>query len=115
MTTMTTDAYSSTSARTRGPSPPRARRRSSGSTAASSGRTAFNHEEAVRCFERAAAADPACAMAQWGIAYASGPNYNKPWETFPEDELAELVQVTHAATERALALRRVAPRRSSGR
>lgn len=26
----------------------------------------FNHEEAVACFE-AAAADPGCAMAHWGI------------------------------------------------
>ena len=33
----------------------------------------FNHEEAVRCFERAAEADPGCAMAYWGIAYAVGP------------------------------------------
>jgi tetratricopeptide (TPR) repeat protein len=36
----------------------------------------FNHEEAIRCFERAVEADPDCAMAQWGIAYASGPNIN---------------------------------------
>jgi len=36
----------------------------------------FNHEEAIRCFERAAEADPECAMAYWGIAYASGPNIN---------------------------------------
>jgi tetratricopeptide (TPR) repeat protein len=40
---------------------------------------AFHHEEAVNCFEKAAAADPNCAMAHWGIAYALGPNYNKPW------------------------------------
>ena len=33
----------------------------------------FNHEEAVRCFGRAAEADPECAMAHWGIAYALGP------------------------------------------
>jgi tetratricopeptide (TPR) repeat protein len=36
----------------------------------------FNHEEAIRCFERAAEADPDLAMAYWGKAYASGPNYN---------------------------------------
>ena len=36
----------------------------------------FNHEEAIRCFERAAEADPYCAMAHWGKAYALGPNYN---------------------------------------
>ena len=27
-----------------------------------------------------AGADPDCAMAHWGIAYAAGPNYNLPWE-----------------------------------
>src|SRR5438105_424964 len=35
---------------------------------------AFNHEEAVRSFRRAAALDPQMAMAYWGIAYALGPN-----------------------------------------
>jgi tetratricopeptide (TPR) repeat protein len=46
----------------------------------------FNHEEAVACFEKALAADPECAMARWGIAYATGPNYNKPWDDFGELE-----------------------------
>ena len=47
----------------------------------------FNHEEAVRCFERAAAEDPGLALAQWGIAYAAGPNYNKDWDAFDEVDL----------------------------
>ncbi|WP_202863493.1 hypothetical protein [Ornithinimicrobium avium] len=64
----------------------------------------FNHEEGARCFERAAEADPACAMAQWGIAYALGPNYNKPWEFFDEEDLRTTVQRTHAAIRRAEAL-----------
>lgn len=38
----------------------------------------FNHEEAILCFEKAAEADPGCAMAYWGKAYALGPNYNMP-------------------------------------
>ena len=62
---------------------------------------AFNHEEAVVCFERAAAADPACAIAQWGIAYALGPNYNKPWEFFDEDDLDRTLVRTHRAVQRA--------------
>lgn len=37
---------------------------------------AFNHEEAVRSFRRAAELDPKAAMPQWGIAWALGPNYN---------------------------------------
>src|SRR5688500_401871 len=44
---------------------------------------AFNHDEAVRAFRHAAALDPDCAMAYWGIALASGKNYNDP--TFPPD------------------------------
>lgn len=62
---------------------------------------AFNHEEAVRCFEAAAAADPGCAMADWGVAYALGPNYNKPWEAFDERELGRSAERAHAAVRRA--------------
>ncbi len=62
---------------------------------------AFHHEEAVACFEKAAAADPDCAMAQWGIAYALGPNYNKPWEFFDDRDLARTVERTHLAVESA--------------
>ncbi|MFJ4526371.1 hypothetical protein ACIP4Y_36625 [Streptomyces sp. NPDC088810] len=64
---------------------------------------AFHHEEAVRCFEAAAAADPACAMADWGLAYALGPNYNKPWEFFDEQDLGRTVERAHAAVQRAQA------------
>ena len=39
---------------------------------------AFNHNEAIRSFEKAASLDPDLAMAYWGIAYALGPNYNLP-------------------------------------
>ena len=45
----------------------------------------FHHEEAVRCFEKAIAADPDCAMAHWGLAYAIGPNYNLKWPDFPQE------------------------------
>ena len=49
---------------------------------------AFNHEESIRCFERALALDPDLAIARWGVAYASGPNYNKAWEAFDPVDLA---------------------------
>jgi tetratricopeptide (TPR) repeat protein len=39
---------------------------------------AFNHDEAVRAFRQAADLDADCAMAYWGIALASGMNYNDP-------------------------------------
>jgi tetratricopeptide (TPR) repeat protein len=49
---------------------------------------AFNHEEAIRCFERALELDPDLAIARWGIAYSLGPNYNKAWEAFDPVDLA---------------------------
>ena len=49
---------------------------------------AFNHDEAIRCFERALDLDPDLAIARWGIAYAVGPNYNKAWEAFDPVDLA---------------------------
>lgn len=61
----------------------------------------FNHEEAAKCFEKAIAADEKCAMAYWGLAYALGPNYNKPWELFGEDERKSATQRTHDAMEKA--------------
>jgi tetratricopeptide (TPR) repeat protein len=36
----------------------------------------FNHEQAIRSFERASELDPAAAMPYWGKALALGPNYN---------------------------------------
>ena len=38
----------------------------------------FNHAEAIRSFEQATRADPDCAMAWWGIAYAWGTHINNP-------------------------------------
>jgi len=38
----------------------------------------FNHGAAIRSFQEAARLDPACAMAHWGIALASGPHINYP-------------------------------------
>jgi tetratricopeptide (TPR) repeat protein len=39
---------------------------------------AYNHDEAVRAFRQAADLDPRCAMPYWGVALASGMNYNDP-------------------------------------
>jgi tetratricopeptide (TPR) repeat protein len=64
----------------------------------------FHHEEAVRCFERALEHDSDCAMAHWGIAYALGPNYNKPWEAFDALDLARSVARARSAARRALSL-----------
>ena len=64
----------------------------------------YHHEEAVRCFEAALAADPGCAMAQWGVAYASGPNYNLPWKAMDDPGKAAALAKAHAAAQAALAL-----------
>lgn len=63
---------------------------------------AFNHEEAIRCFERALELDPDLAVARWGIAYAVGPNYNKPWEAFDPVDLG--ASLARARMELRLAL-----------
>jgi tetratricopeptide (TPR) repeat protein len=63
----------------------------------------YNHEESVACFKQATACDPDCAMAYWGMAYAIGPNYNKPWQLFDEADLARSLSAAHGAAQTALA------------
>lgn len=58
---------------------------------------AFNHDEAVRAFERAAENDPKCAMAYWGKALALGPNINL--DVDPERE-----RMAYEAVQKALSL-----------
>jgi len=65
----------------------------------------YNHEAAAKCFEKAISADPNCGMAHWGVAYAIGPNYNKPWEFFEPDERIATLKRAHVAIEQAQALR----------
>ncbi|OUS36078.1 hypothetical protein A9Q94_10780 [Rhodobacterales bacterium 56_14_T64] len=62
----------------------------------------FNHQEAVICFERALEHDPDCAMAHWGVAYASGPNYNMPWELHDTQGRAEALAKSYDAAQQAL-------------
>ena len=64
----------------------------------------YNHDEAVRCFQKAAKYDPRCTMAQWGIAYAAGPNYNKQWKAFDPVDLKKSLSLAHTATKQALEL-----------
>ncbi|WP_163850575.1 hypothetical protein [Pseudooceanicola aestuarii] len=64
----------------------------------------YHHVEAVACFRRAAEADPACAMAHWGVAYASGPNYNLPWKVMDLPSRRAALAVARDAMDRALAL-----------
>jgi tetratricopeptide (TPR) repeat protein len=63
---------------------------------------AFNHDEAIRSFRRAAALDPVSPMPHWGIALALGPNINL--DVDPEREIA-----AYEAAQRAKALAAKAP------
>lgn len=64
----------------------------------------FNPQEAARSFAGALAADPRCAAAAWGIAWALGPTINADLTTADAPRVADALQ-------RALALRRhAAPR-----
>jgi tetratricopeptide (TPR) repeat protein len=60
---------------------------------------AFNHDEAIRAFRRAAELDPKCAMAQWGIAIAYGPHINNP--VVPPERAALAWDALTAAKARA--------------
>ena len=55
---------------------------------------AFNHGEAIRAFQYAAALDSTCAMCWWGIANALGPNINDPMH--PEAVAPAFEAVEHA-------------------
>lgn len=80
----------------------------------------FHHLEAIRSYRKALEYDPNCAMAWWGIAFASGPNLNDP-DIAPDRhvrayeasrralELIEHASPKEAAMIRALALRFESP------
>jgi tetratricopeptide (TPR) repeat protein len=53
---------------------------------------AFNHDEAARSFRHAAELDPKLAMAYWGVAEATGPNYNDPADPDRYKQAHEAVQ-----------------------
>ncbi|OOQ91126.1 TPR domain protein [Penicillium brasilianum] len=62
---------------------------------------AFNHQESARCFEQAILFDPACTMGYWGLAFALGPNYNKPWKLFDGEDLSITTTRAHGAAMEA--------------
>ena len=64
---------------------------------------AFNHDEALRSFKKAAELDPALAMAYWGMALAVGPNYNV-------DAMEAQLKDAYAAISKAMVLGKSAPR-----
>lgn len=63
---------------------------------------AFNHDEALLAFQRAAELDPKLAMAYWGMALAVGPNYNL-------DAQADALKIAYESIQKALVLSKKAP------
>lgn len=63
----------------------------------------FNHNEAIRSFQRAAELDPNLAMAYWGVAYALGPNYNLDADSSQRkmayDALQKAIELSASVTE----------------
>src|SRR5262249_57952246 len=64
---------------------------------------AFNHGEAISCFQKALEHDAECAMAHWGIAYAAGPNYNLPWHLYDPAGKAQALATAFDAAQAAVA------------
>ena len=63
----------------------------------------FNHAEAIKCFQQALGHDGECAMAHWGISYASGPNYNLPWVRYDPRGRQNALSASYDAMQAALA------------
>jgi hypothetical protein len=63
----------------------------------------FNHGEAIKCFRKALQHDVDCAMAHWGISYASGPNYNLPWARYDAHGRQLALSASYDAMQEALA------------
>lgn len=64
----------------------------------------FNHGEAIKCFRKALDHDPECAMAHWGVSYASGPNYNLPWDLYDPHGRQMALSAAYDAMQGALTL-----------
>lgn len=64
----------------------------------------FDHWEAIHSFANVIKFDPGCAMGYWGLAYAVGPDYHKPWDAFSNTELFRSLQDADSTTQKAIEL-----------
>lgn len=64
----------------------------------------YNHELAIECFQMALERDSDCAMAHWGVAYASGPNYNFEWWMMDPETKSNALGTAYDSTQAALAI-----------
>ncbi|KAH6632859.1 hypothetical protein F5144DRAFT_575392 [Chaetomium tenue] len=65
---------------------------------------AFNHAEAAACFGQVVLHDPDCAMGYWGVAFATGPNYNKGWSAFDKEDLSQSLATCYNFSRKAQAM-----------
>lgn len=76
----------------------------------------FNHDEAIRCFHRAADIDDEFAGAWWGVAYAHGLHINNPQMSAEQSSLAyeatqeALARIDHASPVEAALIRALSER-----
>ncbi len=76
----------------------------------------FNHDEAIRTFQKAAEHDPDFAMAYWGVAYANGLHINNPAMTEAQSKRAyeaaqqALARIEHASPVEQALIRAVSKR-----
>ena len=64
----------------------------------------FDHWEAIHCFVNVTKFDPGCAMGYWGLAYAVGPDWHKPWDAYSDTELFRSLQNADSTTQTAIEL-----------
>jgi hypothetical protein len=62
----------------------------------------FNHDEAIICYHQAAAHDGDLAMAYWGLSFCSGPNYNKTWRLFDQQDRLRAIRDCYFYSQKAL-------------
>lgn len=68
----------------------------------------FNHDEAINCYLQAIGHDEGLALAYWGVAFCSGPNYNKNWLLFdPVDKVNAVKKCYYYSQESLKRLRNV--------
>ena len=64
----------------------------------------FHWTESVDCFKKSIEEDPDCAMAWWGLAYSTGPSYNRMWHKLDQIELPKVLAECFHASQKALQL-----------
>ncbi|KAF4963071.1 hypothetical protein FSARC_8873 [Fusarium sarcochroum] len=62
----------------------------------------FNHDEAIFCYKQCVAHDQDLALAYWGLAFCSGPNYNKTWRLFDEKDRLSAIEKCYTFSKQAL-------------